>query len=98
MVDDEGYVETRVENMRLRERVAELEIDLAKWVQFWRDKDNAALKVRIEELESAMREIYEVYAGSDGFIPETCAEGYQQQLIKEMAEIAAKYMRIRYGE
>ena len=62
MADDEGYVETLVENKRLRERIAELEIDLAKWVQFWRDKDNAALKVRIEELESAMREIYEVYA------------------------------------
>jgi hypothetical protein len=52
----------------------------------------------IEELQDAFREIYEVYAGSDGFIPETCAEGYQQQLIKEMVEIAAKYMRIRYGE
>ena len=47
----------------------------------------------IEELQDAFREIYEVYAGSDGFIPETCAEGYQQQLIKEMAEIAAKHMR-----
>ena len=48
---------------------------------------------RIAELETAMREIYEVYAGSEGFIPETCAEGYQQQLVKEMAEIAAEYMR-----
>lgn len=48
---------------------------------------------KIEELEAAMREIYEVYAGSEGFIPETCAEGYQQQLIKEMSDIAAKYMR-----
>jgi len=47
----------------------------------------------IEELEDAFREIYEVYAGSEGFIPETCAEGYQQQLIKNMSEIAAKYMR-----
>ena len=53
---------------------------------------------RIEELQDAFREIYEVYAGSEGFIPETCPEAYQQQLIKEMAEIAAKYMRIRYGE
>ena len=52
----------------------------------------------IEELQDAFREIYEVYAGSEGFIPETCPEAYQQQLIKEMAEIAAKYMRIRYGE
>ena len=48
---------------------------------------------RIAELEDAFREIYEVYAGSEGFIPETCAEGYQQQLIKNMSEIAAKYMR-----
>jgi len=47
----------------------------------------------IEELQNAFREIYEVYAGSDGFIPETCAEGYQQQLIKEMADIAARHMR-----
>mgnify|MGYP000016372783 CR=1 FL=1 len=48
---------------------------------------------RIAELEDAFREIYEVYAGSEGFIPETCAEGYQQQLIKEMADIAARHMR-----
>ena len=48
---------------------------------------------RIAELETAMREIYEVYAGSDGFIPETCPEAYQQQLIKEMSDIAAKHMR-----
>ena len=48
---------------------------------------------RIAELETAMREIYEVYAGSEGFIPETCAESYQQQLIKEMADIAARHMR-----
>jgi len=53
---------------------------------------------RIAELETAMREIYEVYAGSEGFIPETCAEGYQQQLIKEMSDIAAKHMRKGLGE
>ena len=53
----------------------------------------AELLARIAELEDAFREIYEVYAGSEGFIPETCAEGYQQQLIKNMSEIAAKYMR-----
>jgi hypothetical protein len=52
----------------------------------------------IEELQDAFREIYEVYAGSEGFIPETCAEGYQQQLIKEMSDIAAKHMRKGLGE
>jgi hypothetical protein len=55
-------------------------------------------KDHIAELKAAFREIYEVYAGSDGFIPETCAEGYQQQLIKEMADIAAKHMRKGVGE
>jgi len=42
---------------------------------------------RIAELEAALREAYEVYAGSDGFIAETAAEGYLQQLISEMVAI-----------
>lgn len=42
----------------------------------------------VEGLRGALRAAYEVYAGSDGFIPGTCAEGYQQQIIKQMvAEI-----------
>ena len=53
---------------------------------------------RITQLEDAFREIYEVYAGSEGFIPETCAEARQQQLIKEMSDIAAKHMRKGLGE
>ena len=62
------------------------------------EEEIAAQAKRIEELQNAFREIYEVYAGSEGFIPETCAEGYQQQLIKEMADIAAKHMRKGLGE
>jgi hypothetical protein len=42
---------------------------------------------RIAALEAALREAYEVYAGSDGFIAETAAEGYLQQLISEMVAI-----------
>jgi len=53
---------------------------------------------RITELEDAFREIYEVYAGSEGFIPETCAEAHQQQLINEMSDIAARNMRKGLGE
>ena len=41
---------------------------------------------RIAQLEAALRAAYEVYAGSDGFIPETCAEGYQQQIITQMVD------------
>ena len=44
----------------------------------------AAAAARIEQLEAALRAAYEVYAGSDGFVPETCAEGYQRQIIAQM--------------
>ncbi len=43
---------------------------------------------RPESALTALREIYEVYAGSEGFIAETAAEGYLQQLVKQMATIA----------
>ena len=49
-----------------------------------RDREEAA--TRIEQLEAALRAAYEVYAGSDGFIPETCAEGYQRQIITQMVD------------
>jgi uncharacterized small protein (DUF1192 family) len=42
------------------------------------------LKAEVERKDAALRDAYEVYAGSDGFIPETAAEGYQQQIIKQM--------------
>jgi hypothetical protein len=44
------------------------------------------LRADNERLRAALRGAYEVYAGSDGFIPETCAEGYQQQIIKQMVD------------
>ena len=49
------------------------------------------LDKRIEELEAALREIHEVYAGSEG-IPEpmTAAEGYLLRLLKEMVGVTSK--------
>ena len=44
----------------------------------------AAAKADNERLRAALREAYEVYAGSDGFIPETAGEGYQQQIIRQI--------------
>lgn len=46
----------------------------------------ATLTARVKELEGALRAAYEVYAGSEGFVPETAAEGYQQQIIKQMVD------------
>jgi hypothetical protein len=44
------------------------------------------LTAEVEQLRAALRDAYEVYAGSDGFIPATAAEGYQQQIIKQMVD------------
>lgn len=43
---------------------------------------------RIEQLETALRAVFEEWAGSEAFIPETAPEGYLLQLTKRMADIA----------
>ena len=53
---------------------------------------NSELTMQIAELKDAMREIYEVWAGSDGFDVETGTEKYALWLIIEMRDIAAKHM------
>ena len=52
----------------------------------------------ISRLRMAMHDIYEVYAGSEGFIPETCSEAYLQERMKEMAYIAGKHKHRINGE
>ena len=52
------------------------------------DKQRAEAADRIEALEAALREVFEEWAGSEGFIPETAPEGYLLQLTKRMADIA----------
>ena len=44
----------------------------------------------IERLREALREVFEEWAGSEGFIPETAPEGYLLQLTKRMADIALR--------
>ena len=90
--DDKHYmsVQGRFSNKALLKkasaRIAELEGEIDandEWTNGFIEKTEA----RIAALEAALREAYEVYAGSDGFIPETAAEGYQQQIIKQMVDI-----------
>ncbi len=64
--------------------------ELRKGTMF--DSDNVLMHDaadRIETLEAALRDVYEVYAGSEG-IPQrmTAAEGYLLHLVKEMANTA----------
>ena len=51
-------------------------------------EDIDAAADRIEALEAGLREVFEQWAGSEGFIPETAPEGYLLQLTKRMADIA----------
>lgn len=45
----------------------------------------AAATGEVERLRAALAEIFEMWAGSEGFIPETAPEGYLLELIKKMA-------------
>lgn len=48
-----------------------------------------ALERENAELRRALQDVYEVWAGSDGFIPQTAPEGYQKRLIEQMRDIAS---------
>lgn len=52
------------------------------------ERQRLAAADRIEALEAALREVFEEWAGSEGFIPDTAPEGYLLQLTKRMADIA----------
>jgi hypothetical protein len=47
------------------------------------------LETRVANFEAALAEIFEMWAGSEGFIPHTAPEGYLLELIKKMADRAA---------
>ena len=74
---------------KLEARIGELEALLSQTNEGYAEciATREDYRARIAELEAALREAYEVYAGSDGFIAETAAEGYLQQLISEMVAI-----------
>lgn len=67
---------------------AEIECKEAEWRLQEQLKDKALAVV--ERLRAALREVYEVWAGSDGFVPATAAEGYQQRLIEQMRDAASR--------
>ena len=74
-------------------------VDRLRWVSEWyfvdpvdgtayASDDPLDAADRIEALEAALREVFEEWAGSEGFIPETAPEAYLLQLTKRMADIA----------
>jgi hypothetical protein len=69
-------------------RIAALAAEVHEGLQQY-DRQGFRLHAKIRALEAALLEIYEVYAGSDGFLPQYASEAYQQRLIKQMADIAS---------
>ena len=49
----------------------------------------AAASGELERLRAALDDIFEMWAGSEGFIPHTAPEGYLLMLVKKMADRAA---------
>ncbi len=56
-------------------------------------RDNTKLKTKLCEANKVIREIYEIWAGSDGLIPETAPEAYQERLILQMKNGASMYIK-----
>ena len=60
----------------------------AKFIAAANPQTVLALLDRIQSLEAMLHEVREVYAGMDGFIPQTAPEGYLQRIVKQMYEAA----------
>jgi hypothetical protein len=91
---DENYFELRCARLEiavreLENKLAESKYGFEQAVVRLKEIADQRYVTQFHDLKEALREIYEVYAGSDGFIHETAPETYQQRLIKQMADIAA---------
>ena len=62
----------------------------------WKTPDPDSLEAadEIARLRQVCRNVYEVWAGSEGIpVPETCAEGYLLQLVEKMRDEAKEGLR-----
>jgi len=76
----------------VEERFMEDIVDRLRVLNFMCFKQEAAYE--IEQLRGTVREIYEVYAGSEGIPqPMTAAEGYLLSLLMEVVRIAQKALK-----
>ena len=58
------------------------------------DSDGTCAYIRdYHALKAGMREIYEVYANSEGIVETTAPEAYMAWLVKEMRDIASKFLK-----
>ena len=48
-------------------------------------------------MDDYLQEIYEVWAGSDGYVPRTPLEIYLDSLVKQMRDLAVEGLNQRYA-
>ena len=48
-------------------------------------------------MDDYLQEIYEVWAGSDGYVPRTPLEIYLDSLVKQMRDLAVEGLNHRYA-
>lgn|SRR5574343_871123 len=51
-------------------------------------KEASLLRAERDALQSRLDEVREIYAGMDGFIPQTAPEGYLLRIVKQMYDAA----------
>lgn len=69
------------------------------WTQVRETLAGEAERQPVETSEcSHCREVYEIWAGSDGFVPQTAAEGYQERLILQMRDAAKGGLSVKASE
>ena len=56
----------------------------------WQQRENDALREENKKLRRAMHDIYEVYAGIDGYLFDE-SKAYREQQFKSIADIAAEH-------
>ena len=92
-VSRQALEEVLAENSRLQSELEQAR-ESARKIEWDRDGCMSALEreghraekaeAERDELREALEEIREIYAGMDGFIPETAPEGYLQRIIEKM--------------
>ena len=55
--------------------------------------DFAEVAAELRRQHAALRNVYEVWAGSEAFEPVTAAEGYLLQLVKQMRDAAMEGLK-----
>lgn len=55
-----------------------------------RSQDHTAIQTKLTTAMRALREVYEIWGGMEGFEPQTAPEAYQRRIIEQMRDAAQR--------